>query len=228
MSKTDNDSSTNRKPGRWRPWRNVLLALVAISLFQYVRSGEITWPAAAVIKLGDTLGHYANRPGASWRQAADELEELGEAREGQPIPGFGITGRVVRIADGDTISVLDHTNTQYKIRLHGIDTPERDQRYGQKAWDALSGMVAGKTVGVVVLGEDSYGRTDGTVYQGERNINLAMVAGGHAWWYRYYAPNDHVLQAAENTARAEKLGLWAEPNPVPPWDWRRQQKYVKP
>ncbi|MDH4040145.1 MAG: thermonuclease family protein, partial [Gammaproteobacteria bacterium] len=59
-------------------------------------------------------------------------------------------------------------------------------------------------------------------------INLAMVAAGHAWWYRYYAPDEHLLEAAEDKARAERLGLWAEPNPVPPWEWRRQQKYGKP
>jgi endonuclease YncB( thermonuclease family) len=228
LSKTGNSSEPNRDTLRWKPWRNILVALVAISLFQYASTGEVTWPAAVIGKVGGTLGEYANRPGASWREAADKLEEMGAAREGQPIPAFGISGRVVRIADGDTISVLDKNNTQYKVRLHGIDTPERDQRYGKQAWDALSTMVAGKSVGVVVLGKDSYGRTDGTVYQGGRNINLAMVAAGHAWWYRYYAPDEHPLQAAEDKARTEQLGLWAEPNPIPPWDWRRQQKYGKP
>jgi endonuclease YncB( thermonuclease family) len=212
---------------RWRPWRNVLLALVALSLYQYASDGRISWPGAVVDKVGGSLGEFANRPGASWREAADKLEELGAAREGQPIPAFGITGRVVRVADGDTVSILDRNNTQYKIRLHGIDTPERDQRYGKKAWDALSEMVAGKTVGVVVLGKDSYGRTDGTIYLDEQNINLAMVVAGHAWWYRYYAPDEHLLQAAEESARAQKLGLWALPDPIPPWDWRRQQKYGK-
>ncbi len=213
---------------RWRPWRNILLALVAVSLYQYASDGRVSWPGAVFDKVGSSLREYANRPGASWREAADKLEELGAAREGQPIPAFGITGRVVRVADGDTVSVLDRNNTQYKIRLHGIDTPERQQRYGKKAWDALSDMVAGKTVGVVVLGKDSYGRTDGTIYLGEQNINLAMVAAGHAWWYRYYAPDEHPLQAAEEAARAKKLGLWAQPDPIPPWDWRRQQKYGKP
>lgn len=89
-------------------------------------------------------------------------------------------------------------------------------------------MVDGKAVGVVVLGKDSYGRTDGIVYLGETNINLAMVTAGHAWWYRYYAPDEHLLEAAEAAARRERLGLWATPDPIPPWDWRRQQKYGKP
>jgi endonuclease YncB( thermonuclease family) len=135
---------------------------------------------------------------------------------------------VVRIADGDTLSVLDRNNTQYKIRLHGIDTPERDQRYGKTAWQALSAMLAGQTVRVVALGKDSYGRTDGIVYLGDTNINIAMVAAGHAWWYRYYAPDERPLEAAERSARERKLGLWAQRDPVPPWDWRRQQRYGNP
>ncbi len=212
----------------WRPWRNLVLALVGVSLFQYATSGEVTWPAAVAEKIGSMLRPHGDGPQASWREATDRLEEMGAAREGRPTPAFGITGRVVRVADGDTVSVLDGSNTQHKIRLQGIDAPERNQRYGKKSRDALSGMVAGRNVGVEVLGKDSYGRSNGVLYIGERNINLAMVAAGHAWWYRYYAPDDHPLKAAEGKARAAKLGLWAEPDPVPPWDWRRQQKYSKP
>jgi len=212
----------------WRPWRNLVLALVGVSLFQYATSGEVTWPATVAEKIGSMLRPHTNGPQPSWRDATDKLEEMGAAREGRPTPAFGITGRVVRVADGDTVSVLDNNNTQHKIRLQGIDAPERNQRYGKKSRDALSGMVSGRNVGVVVLGKDSYGRSNGILYLGERNINLAMVAAGHAWWYRYYAPDDHPLKAAESKARATKLGLWAEPDPVPPWDWRRQQKYSKP
>jgi len=212
----------------WRPWRNLVLALVGVSLFQYATSGEVTWPATVAEKIGSMLRPHTNGPQPSWRDATDKLEEMGAAREGRPTPAFGITGRVVRVADGDTVSVLDGSNMQHKIRLQGIDAPERNQRYGKKSRDALSGMVSGRNVGVVVLGKDSYGRSNGILYLGERNINLAMVAAGHAWWYRYYAPDDHPLKAAESKARATKLGLWAEPDPVPPWDWRRQQKYSKP
>lgn len=229
MSKAGKGSHSSRKARRRRTWRNILIALAAVSLYQYSETGDITWPQDLFAKVSSTVSNYATRPGASWREATDKLEEMGAAREGQPIPGFGITGRVVRVADGDTISVLDTTNTQHKIRLHGIDTPEREQRYGKKAREALSQLVAGKSVGVVVLGKDQYGRTDGTVYLGERNINLTMVADGHAWWYRYYAPDERQLQAAEARAREERLGLWGKvPDPVPPWDWRRQQRYGKP
>jgi len=222
------DSGRKTRKPRWHPWRNLLLALVAVSLYQYLRYDEVSWPVTVVREVGDTLGRYANRPGASWREAAGKLEELGAAREGQPLPAFDLTGRVVRVADGDTLSLLDHNNSQHKIRLHGIDTPEREQRYGKQARDALVALVDGKTVGVVVLGEDSYGRVDGTVYLDKRNINLAMVTAGHAWWYRHYAPDDHLLEMAEAEARSAKRGLWARPDPMPPWEWRREQRYSKP
>jgi len=212
----------------WRPWRNLLLGLVAVSLLQYASSGEVTWPATLTEKITSALRLQATGPQASWREATDKLEEIGSAREDRPTPSYGITGKVVRVADGDTVSVLDNNNAQHKIRLLGIDAPERNQPYGKKSRDALSAIVSGRTVGVVVQGKDSYGRSTGTVYLDERNINLAMVATGYAWWYRYYARNDHLLEAAEGKARAAKLGLWAEPDPVPPWDWRRQQKYSKP
>ena len=221
-------ASSKKKVHRRRLWRNLLFLLVALSLFQYFNEGTVSWPKTVAEKVSDNLRDYAGRPEASWREATGKLEELGTEREGTPLPDFGLTGRVVRVADGDTLSVLDQNNKQHKIRLHGIDTPERDQPYGKTAWDALDSMVDGRTVGVVVLGKDSYGRTDGTVYLGDRNINVAMVAGGHAWWYRYYAPHNRLLEATEEKARSEKRGLWAQPNPVPPWDWRREQKYSKP
>lgn len=221
--------SSKRSQGRrLRPWRNLLIAVLVISLFQYVKDGSVTWPAELVSSIRGTLGDYATRPEAGWREASDTLEELGAQREGRPLPDFDLTGRVVRVADGDTLSILDENNRQHKIRLHGIDSPEREQRHGKAAWDALEAMVAGKTVDVVVLGEDSYGRTDGTVYLGEQNINLALVADGHAWWYRYYAPHNRLLEDTEEQARQQKRGLWADTNPKPPWDWRREQRYSKP
>ena len=127
------------------------------------------------------------------------------------------------VADGDTITILDSRNNQHKIRFHGIDTPERGQPYGNAAREALSDMVAGKTVGIVVVDTDRYGRTVGRVYVDGRDVNLAMVEQGFAWWYRRFAPNDRALEAAERSAREGKLGLWREPDPIPPWDWRRSR-----
>ncbi|MEM6583295.1 MAG: thermonuclease family protein [Pseudomonadota bacterium] len=227
MARRRSSNSTTRAR-RLRPWRNLLIAVLIISVFQYLKDGSVTWPADLLTSIRNTLGDYATRPEAGWREASDQLEELGAQREGIPLPDFDLTGRVVRVADGDTLSILDKHNQQHKIRLHGIDSPEREQPHGKAAWDALEAMVDGKTVSVVVLGEDSYGRTDGTVYLGEQNINLALVANGHAWWYRYYAPNNRLLEATEQQARRDKRGLWADANPKPPWDWRREQRYSRP
>ena len=141
-----------RSPLSKRPkLRNALILLLAFSLLQYVTKGEVTWPADTFNKIADTLGGYATRPEAGWRRATKSLEKMGEAREGHPTPDFDLTGRVVRVADGDTVSVLDKSNTQHKVRLFGIDTPERDQPHGKAARKALSAIVAGKNVGVVVV-----------------------------------------------------------------------------
>jgi endonuclease YncB( thermonuclease family) len=178
--------------------------------------------------ISSTLGDYSTRPQAGWRQATEALDKIGEAREGQPIPHFDLSGRVVRVADGDTVSVLDSDNKQHKVRLFGIDTPERDQHHGKAAKKALAALVAGKTVGVVSVEKDSYGRTVGTLYLHDTNINAAMVQGGHAWWYRHYAPHNRLLAAMEQQAREAKRGLWTNPEPVPPWDWRRNKRYNQP
>ena len=174
----------------------ILIVLVALAVYQ----GDLSW---------------LTRPDASWRQATDALNDI------VPAKGIGITGRVVRVADGDTISVLDANNTQHKIRFHGVDSPERDQPHGLVAHRALSSMVAGKTVGIVVIDTDQYGRTLGVVYLEGVNVNLTMVKAGHAWWYRQYAGRDPELRAAEQDARGAQRGLWGNAAPIPPWDWRR-------
>ena len=221
--KTSAKGKTKRTK-RWRQLRNVLLLLLGFSLVQYVNTGSLSWPGKLFRHVTESLKDYATRPEASWRQATDALEEIGAAREGKPVPAFDLTGRVVRIADGDTVSILDRTNTQHKVRLYGIDTPERDQPYGKSAKQVLTHWVDEKNVGVVVVDTDSYGRTVGTLYREGTNINVAMVSGGHAWWYQHYAPHEYNLAAAEQKARKQGLGLWADPRPVPPWDWRRGQR----
>jgi endonuclease YncB( thermonuclease family) len=85
----------------------------------------------------------------------------------------------------------------------------------------LSDQVAGEGVGIDVKDTDKYGRTVGVVYLGSKNINVAMVRSGYAWWYKKYAPFSDELREAEQQARAEGLGLWSDPNSVPPWEWRR-------
>lgn len=206
-----------------RTLRNILIALVAISLLQYLEQGKISWPRNTLDWVTTTITDYAQRPEAAWKKASDKLEELGATKEGRPTPEFDLTGRVVRVADGDTISVLDANNKQHKIRLYAIDSPEWHQAHGKTAKRALVKLVDGQSVGIVVVDTDNYGRTVGTVYRGDSNVNLDLVAAGHAWWYRSIAPHERALANAEQQARDNKLGLWSEPEPVPPWVWRRTQ-----
>ena len=128
---------------------------------------------------------------------------------------------MVRIADGDTLTLLDAHNTQHKIRLHGIDTPERGQPFGNAAREALEALVAGQPIEVAIQDTDRYGRTVGTVYRNGQNANLALVRGGWAWWYERYARNDESLAQAQREAQAARRGLWQDSSPIPPWEWRR-------
>ena len=140
-----------------------------------------------------------------------------------PVAADTITGKVVGVTDGDTITVLDATQTQHKIRLDGIDTPEKGQAFGTQAKKALSDKVFAKQVTVKYKERDRYGRIVGIVMLGNRWINHEMVAEGWAWHYKQYS-SDQNLAAAEIKAREARKGLWHDGNPVPPWDWRRAQR----
>lgn len=131
------------------------------------------------------------------------------------------TGKVVRILDGDTIEVLRNQHPE-RIRLSGIDCPEKRQAYGQKAKQATSALVFWKDVTLQTHGLDKYGRTIADVLlSDDTNVNQTLVKDGWCWWYRKYAPGDTVLEALENEAREAGKGLWADPDPVPPWEWRK-------
>ena len=136
-----------------------------------------------------------------------------------------IVGRVVAVADGDTITVLDALKHQHKIRLSGIDAPEGGQAFGQRSKQALSDCAFGKQATVDGDKVDRYGRTIGKVMVGSIDCNLRQVALGMAWHFKKYAnerPVDETKQyaAAEKTARAEKHGLWTDPHAMAPWEWR--------
>ena len=138
-------------------------------------------------------------------------------------------GRVVAVADGDTITVLDGTNTQHKIRLGGIDAPEKNQPYGKRSKQSLSDLVFTKAVVVETDKRDKYQRAVGKVLVGGKAANLEQVTRGMASHYKAYEreqpPNDHRLySAAEIEARAARRGLWADADPMPPWDFRHWGK----
>lgn len=132
-----------------------------------------------------------------------------------------VTGRVVSVADGDTITVLAAGNKQVKVRFDGIDCPEKSQAFGQAAKQFTSNLVFNKTVSVDIKEQDRYGRSVGVVRIGETNVNMALVTNGLAWWYRAYAKDNEVLMRAEAKAKQQRIGLWADANPIAPWDFRR-------
>src|SRR5437870_12731823 len=139
-----------------------------------------------------------------------------------------LTGRVVSVADGDTITLLDYENTQRRIRLSGIDAPELHQAFGAQSKKNLSDIVFDKDVTVVYEKTDQYGRLVGKILIDGRDINLEQVEAGMAWHYKEYqreqTAEDRALYAkAEDDARAAHRGLWIDPAPIQPSEFRREQ-----
>ena len=134
-----------------------------------------------------------------------------------------IEGKVVAVSDGDTVTVLDKHQVQNKVRLKEIDAPEKKQAFGQKSKQALSDLVFGKQVYVISNSTDRYGRNLGVILVDGVQVNQRMVADGYAWAYRQYLTDPSYLKSEQN-ARDKKLGLWADKNPTPPWEWRKQQR----
>jgi endonuclease YncB( thermonuclease family) len=130
-----------------------------------------------------------------------------------------IEGRVVSIADGDTITVLTSGKEQIKTRLDSIDAPEKKMPFGNVAKKALSDLVYNKQVILESHKTDRYKRKVAVVWLDGKPVNLEMVSRGMAWVYRKYARNP-AYYAAETVAKANKLGLWSQSNPQPPWEFR--------
>jgi endonuclease YncB( thermonuclease family) len=133
-----------------------------------------------------------------------------------------LEGRVVSIADGDTLTLLVD-RSEHRIRLSEIDTPERGQDWSRRAREALTEKVGGEHVRVEVETVDRYGRSVGKIWLDSRDINREMVSEGHAWVYRKYLRDPTLLQD-EAGARNAAVGLWTLPDPVPPWEWRRETR----
>lgn len=140
-----------------------------------------------------------------------------------------IEGRVVGVSDGDTITVLDSTKTQHKIRLAGIDAPESRQAFGQVSKKHLSNLVFSRDVTLDCGKTDKYRREVCVVMVDGQDANLAQVKAGMGWWYRKYQKEQTAQQradyeGAEAFAKAGKVGLWQDADPVPPWEWRKAKR----
>jgi len=147
------------------------------------------------------------------RNGSDEAEELPDT----------FRGKVVGLADGDSFVML-YKNKEVRVRMHGIDAPEKGQDFSRKSKQYLSRLIYNKDVRVDVVDIDRYGRVVGEVYVDTLHVNQEMVRKGLAWHYEYYAPDDEELARLQDSARKRKLGLWQFPEPMPPWKWREIER----
>ena len=144
-----------------------------------------------------------------------------------PSEAATIEGKVVRIADGDTVTILTDDRQQVKVRLYGVDCPEKRQAFGNRAKQYTASKLAGRRVTVEAIDRDRYGRTVGIVQEeGGESINEQLLKAGLAWVYGRYCkiPKCRQWQRMEQNARAARKGLWRDANPAPPWSWRSAQK----
>lgn len=130
------------------------------------------------------------------------------------------SGRVVKISDGDTLVVLVNKQQQIRVRLDGIDAPERGQAFGNRSEQSLAELCAAKEARVEDRGKDRYARTIGRVSCAGADASSEQVRRGMAWVFDRYVKSDSPLYALQMEARAFKRGLWADPRAVAPWDWR--------
>jgi endonuclease YncB( thermonuclease family) len=147
-----------------------------------------------------------------------------------------LSGRVVAVADGDTVTVLDASNAQHIIRVMGIDAPEKRQPFGERSKQNMAHLVFDKEVQVEWVKKDRYGRILGKVFVAEEDCvlepcsktvdtGLAQIASGFAWYYKQYereqtVEDRNIYAQTEIEAQTNKIGVWSDPNPMPPWVFR--------
>jgi len=137
--------------------------------------------------------------------------------------------QAVKVSDGDTLNVQKVENGKFvgevmKIRMFGIDAPEKTQDYGIESKQALEKLVNGKTLEIEKKNRDRYGRTVAVVYVNGKNVNEEMVKNGNAWWYQEYDKKDTKMQAYQENAKKNKLGLFGKRGYVEPWNYRKEKK----
>ena len=135
-----------------------------------------------------------------------------------------LSGVVVGIKDGDSLAVRVGGRRVW-VRIYGVDCPEGGQAYGRRAREYTTRLALGRTVRVLPVTRDKYGRVvAGVILPSGGRLGADLIRAGLAWWYRWYAPHDREFEALEAEARAKRRGLWAEDDPTPPWVWRRMKK----
>ena len=154
-----------------------------------------------------------------------------------------IIGKVVKVADGDTLTIVDSKGFKYRIRLAGIDAPEQDQPYGKKSTKNLRWLIFNKEVTAKYSKHDRYGRIVGKVLVGPKgntrclpiecvrilDVGLEQIKAGMAWHYKRYQSEQSkedrkTYSSAERVAKKKQVGLWGDKNPIQPWKWRRDKR----
>jgi endonuclease YncB( thermonuclease family) len=135
-----------------------------------------------------------------------------------------VTGKVVKVVDGDTFDLLDGKTT-YRVRMYGIDAPEKKQDFGNRSKDALGEACKQQPITIVIRNKDRYQRFVADAYDAKgQRINVVMVKQGYAWYYEKFSPKDKELADAQQYAQKHRLGLWQQSKPIAPWDWRQLKK----
>ncbi len=137
-------------------------------------------------------------------------------------PTSDLTGQVLTVADGDTIT-LRVDGDRVKVRIQGIDCPERDQPFGKEAGDFVKDLVLNREVEVKSLGKDQYDRVLGEVSIDGKNLNKELLKNGYAWWYERHARDRTDYRDLQEEAREANRGLWSDPEAIPPWEFRRNR-----
>lgn len=156
-------------------------------------------------------------PATGGRATTGQWPEQADARAAP------LSGKVVRVRDGDSI-VVRAGRAQLEVRLDGIDAPELAQAFGKRAKRCTADLAIGKPVLLDLRGKDKYDRELAEVFLTDgRSLNRELVSSGCAWWFRRHS-SDRDLEARERQARSERRGLWADDDPLPPWDFREAQR----
>lgn len=150
-----------------------------------------------------------------------------------PAGAQALHGRVVSVDAGDSVTLLDASGRKQQIRLSAIDAPEQRQSFFARSRDNLARWTLGRDVTVEPRGKDADSHLAGTIFVDGHDVNLEQVRAGYAWWTASAAGHQsqderEVYEQAEQSARYRKLGLWADPDPVPPWEWRTKHAPAGP
>jgi micrococcal nuclease len=195
--------------------------LLAVSVPGSILAQENAAPTTAAKKNKPSAAATRAADGSKGKAAKKLAESIAETdADANSARSATLKGTVTYVTDGDTFT-LSVGKKEYKIRLFGIDAPEIDQPFGKQAAQALSKLVLAKDVRVSTFGQDKYGNSLGIVELDGKNVNLELVKQGGAWHYKAYS-DSKTLAAAEDDAKKAKIGLWADENPMPPWQWRQQ------